>query len=345
MGDGGGANDPNNLSQNMQTLLGKMLRIDVDQAMGYSIPADNPYVGEPELDEIWSSGLRNPWKFSFDAVTGDMWIGDVGQNAWEEIDLEPAGTPGGQNYGWRCYEGDAPFNTAGCGPENDYAFPVATVAHANPFNWCSVTGGVVYRGSAQPNIYGAYFFADYCVGDFYSIVSDGEDSYDVNPALEGQGFGWTAFGEAVNGEIYVTRINGNIYRIVDECVDFTPMISGTGGQLVVNEGTQAYWYLNGELIPGATGLVYTPVAMGNYYAVVEDGQGCSVQTNELDWGIVSGVLGCTYPSASNFSPEATVDDGTCNFVDLVCAGDIDNNLIVNSADLLLFLASFGTTCD
>jgi len=129
-GDGGSAGDPQNRAQNPQTLLGKMLRIDVDSGSPYGIPANNPFVGNATtLDEIWAIGLRNPWRYSFDRQTGDLWIGDVGQNLFEEIDFEPDSCTGGKNYGWRCYEANDPYNTSGCGPAADYVFPVYVIKH------------------------------------------------------------------------------------------------------------------------------------------------------------------------------------------------------------------------
>ena len=144
MGDGGGAGDQSNLSQNTNVLLGKMLRLDVDSETPYAIPADNPFVGNENVrDEIWAIGVRNPWRFSFDRETGDMWMGDVGQNAFEEINFQPADSPGGENYGWRCYEADSPYNLSGC--TGDYVFPAYAIPHTTGV--CSITGGFVYRGT------------------------------------------------------------------------------------------------------------------------------------------------------------------------------------------------------
>ncbi|WP_321539555.1 PQQ-dependent sugar dehydrogenase [Flavobacterium piscinae] len=130
MGDGGSGGDPNNYGQNLNSLLGKMLRIDVNGETGYTIPADNPYADIAGEDEIWSVGMRNPWKFSFDRQTGDLWIADVGQNAIEEIN-KAASSEAGLNYGWRCYEGNSPYNTTGCGGSSNYTFPVAQYTHAS----------------------------------------------------------------------------------------------------------------------------------------------------------------------------------------------------------------------
>lgn len=210
-GDGGGANDPDNAGQRLDTLLGKMLRIDVDGAAPYAIPPDNPFVNDPEaLPEIWAYGLRNPWRFSFDRLTGDLWIADVGQNAREEINFQPADSPGGENYGWRVREGmicrpgqdpcDLPEATD---PIHDYGRPIGQ----------SITGGYVYRGPADPDLQGAYLFADWVTGEFWSLRYDGQGvtglrSYAV-PAQR-----VSSFGEDADGHVYVVdHANGTLYRI------------------------------------------------------------------------------------------------------------------------------------
>jgi glucose/arabinose dehydrogenase len=219
MGDGGSAGDPGNRSQNPQELLGKMLRIDVDSAIPYGIPADNPFVGSLDtLSEIWALGLRNPWRISFDRLTGDFWIGDVGQNAWEEIDMEPAGSPGGLNWGWRCYEGFSPYNTGGCGPQNSYDPPV----HVYPNNTntgCSVTGGYVYRGSSYPDLYGKYIYADFCSGRIWALYPGSmPGSWENIELLKGATNQYACFGEDNQGELYVGALSqGKIYRIKSSC--------------------------------------------------------------------------------------------------------------------------------
>ncbi len=216
-GDGGSGGDPLNRAQNPLSPLGKMLRIDVDNPSGgnnYGIPPSNPFVGDPNvLDEIWAVGLRNPWRFSFDRLTHDMWIGDVGQNAREEIDFQPASSMGGENYGWRCYEGNNIYNTSGCGPIGNYVFPV--VDFTNGGGNCSVTGGMVYRGQKYPNLYGRYLYTDYCSGRFWTLQPDGMGGW-TNTQLADLAFGFVAFGENRDGEMFVANIgNGIIYRITD----------------------------------------------------------------------------------------------------------------------------------
>jgi len=210
-GDGGSGNDPQNRSQNRQELLGKMLRIDVDHGDPYAIPADNPFAEDDfTLDEIWALGLRNPWRYSFDRETGDLYIADVGQSDWEEVNLQKAMSPGGQNYGWRCYQGDAEHNTSGCEEEGTYTFPIYAYPHEG-FNCSgSITGGYMYRGAANPDLYGKYIFTDYCTGKFRSWSS--LDSV-VEIILEGEERSFTTFGEDSAGELYVAAATGDIFKI------------------------------------------------------------------------------------------------------------------------------------
>lgn len=213
LGDGGSGGDPDGNGQNRETLLGSILRIDVD-ATPYAVPADNPFVGQaPFAPEIWGWGLRNPWRFSFDRATGDLWIGDVGQGDLEEISHQPASSTGGENYGWarlegsRCYPAD-PCDSAGT------VLPAYEYTHDDG---CSVTGGYVYRGSAYPDFAGRYFFADYCSGWIRSFYADDGRAVDVYDHTDD--FGTVAsiasFGEDASGELYVVSMSGTIYRITD----------------------------------------------------------------------------------------------------------------------------------
>ncbi len=217
-GDGGSGGDPGDRAQSLTTLLGKMLRIDVDGTSNgnYGIPADNPFVGNSAaLDEIWAYGLRNPWKFSFDRTTNDLWIADVGQNIREEINMV-ASTVAGANYGWRCYEGNSVFNQNGlCPAMNTMTFPVAQYTHNNDgLAKCSITGGYRYRGTAQPNLVGLYFFADYC-SDEIGILEQSGNNWNMTFTAPFTGNGWTTFGEDINGEIYITGLGSDtVYKIV-----------------------------------------------------------------------------------------------------------------------------------
>ncbi|MFQ5741496.1 MAG: PQQ-dependent sugar dehydrogenase [Acidobacteriota bacterium] len=211
-GDGGSGGDPGDRAQNPQELLGKLLRIDVDGGTPYGIPADNPFVDDPTtLDEIWALGVRNPWRYSFDRITGDLLIGDVGQNRWEEIDFQPAASPGGDNWGWRCYEGNHEFETTNCGPLASYDFPIFEYDHG--FG-CSVSGGYVYRGTQFPALVGNYILNDYCTGNFWTLLQDdlGVWQATFHPGLGG--FGFVAYGEGSEGELYAANIaDGFIYQV------------------------------------------------------------------------------------------------------------------------------------
>jgi glucose/arabinose dehydrogenase len=213
-GDGGSGGDPQRRGLDPETLLGKLLRIDPAAADGqpYSVPADNPYVGMPGvLPEIWSSGLRNPWRFSFDAATGDLWIGDVGQNAVEEIDLVPAaqGAGRGTNFGWSAYEGTDRYNDDQEAP--DHWPPIFEYRHSE--GGCSVTGGVVYRGDAIPALRGAYVFSDFCAGGVRALTVQDAQLLDSAQLADEPGQ-VTSFGTDAAGEVYVLSQRGQIYRLV-----------------------------------------------------------------------------------------------------------------------------------
>ncbi len=220
-GDGGSAGDPGNRAQNPQELLGKMLRIEVDGFSPYTIPADNPFVGDPGvLDEIWALGLRNPWRFSFDRLTGDLYIGDVGQNIWEEINFQPASSIGGENYGWRLKEGDSCFNPpTNCDP-GGLTDPVFVYQHGPH---CSITGGFVYRGANVPQLSGFYLLGDFCSGQYWTLRDTGGGNWEdntltifVNDSALTSSDNITAFGEDSDGEIYaITRRSGaaSVYKI------------------------------------------------------------------------------------------------------------------------------------
>lgn len=236
MGDGGGAGDTDNNSQNPLQLLGKMLRIDVDAATAegvpltdqasnaafggedcglignYAVPADNPFVGaDGTCDETWALGVRNPFRFSFDRATGDMFIADVGQGAIEEVSFQPASSSGGENWGWRCYEGSNTFNTTGCLPQENYDFPILEYGHGG--GNCSITGGFRYRGSISGFV-GTYVYADYCSGNIW-FADDDSGSWVTSIWSESGSafqFGITSFGEDEAGELYFVDDNGELYR-------------------------------------------------------------------------------------------------------------------------------------
>jgi glucose/arabinose dehydrogenase len=203
LGDGGSQGDPNGNAQNTGVLLGKILRLDVDSAEPYTVPGDNPFG-----NEVWAYGFRNPWRLSFDRSTGDLYIGDVGQNQWEEIDFLAAGSPGGANFGWDHREGAHDYE--GGGPEG-MIDPVAEYSH--PEGGCSITGGYVYRGS-MPEWNGIYLYGDYCTGMIWGLIQiDGgwqnQLLFDVDVTI-------TSFGQDENGEIYLISDNGGIFRLTSQ---------------------------------------------------------------------------------------------------------------------------------
>jgi len=208
LGDGGGGGDPEGNSQRLDTLLGKILRIDVDaEGPAYGIPPGNPFADRDGMDEIWEYGLRNPWRLSFDRETGDLWIGDVGQGAWEEIDVARGGA-GGMNFGWNRMEGGHCYASDTCATDG-LQLPVTEYGHDRG---CTVIGGHVYRGGAIPQLEGDYLFADYCSGRIFAIDS-ATDSL-VAPAEVGHVEGSvSAFGEDEAGELYVTTLGGTIYKV------------------------------------------------------------------------------------------------------------------------------------
>ncbi|HEX9013101.1 MAG TPA: PQQ-dependent sugar dehydrogenase [Anaerolineaceae bacterium] len=208
MGDGGSEGDPQNYGQSTQTLLGKLLRIDVDHGNPYSIPPDNPFVKGGGRPEIWAYGLRNPWRFSFDSQTHDLYIADVGQDQYEEIDFLPAGSPGGTNFGWRLREGFHQYG--GAAPSGvTLTDPVYEYDHSQG---CAVTGGYVYRGQALPAWRGIYFFADYCSGIVWGLVRGSGGKW-TGQQLFQTGLAITSFGTDEQGELYLADQRGGIYEL------------------------------------------------------------------------------------------------------------------------------------
>jgi len=208
MGDGGGQGDRHGSignGQDRNSLLGKLLRIDVTNQDTFAIPPTNPF-----NTEVWAYGLRNPWRFSFDRSTGDLYIADVGQNTYEEVNVQAAASAGGENYGWRIMEGLHCFNPQeGC-DQMGLVLPIAEYSH--DVGGCSITGGYVYRGLQYPVLDGAYFFADYCTGYIWSLQRNG-DQWLMTKRLE-SGLQISSFGEDVNGEIYVINHGGAVYQVV-----------------------------------------------------------------------------------------------------------------------------------
>jgi len=211
-GDGGSGGDPQGNAQNPASLLGKMLRIDVSRPGAYGIPLDNPYLGQTAYRaEIWSLGLRNPWRFSFDRSTGELYIADVGQNAWEEVDVEPAGS-GGRNYGWNRFEGTHPYPPDAKRDAGGFTMPVVEYDRSAGQ---SVTGGFVYRGKQSPGLTGVYFYADYSSGRLWALRRAGTGWETALVAETGRAI--AGFGQDDAGEIYVLDVErGDVLRIVAE---------------------------------------------------------------------------------------------------------------------------------
>ena len=210
LGDGGSGGDPLGNAQNTNSLLGKLLRLDVDQADGYAIPSDNPFAGGGGAPEVWAYGLRNPWRFSFDRLTGDLFIGDVGQGAWEEIDFLTAGYSGGANFGWNYREGSQPFVAASNSDDLELTDPVAEYGRGQGF---SVIGGVVYRGEQLPEWNGIYLYGDYGSGYIWGLYPS-QDGPWQNRLLFKTDNSITSFGEDEQGELYYVAQDGVLYQLV-----------------------------------------------------------------------------------------------------------------------------------
>ncbi len=298
MGDGGAGGDPGNRAQDITNmLLGKLLRIDVDgddfpadPNRNYAIPPDNPFVGITGDDEIWAYGLRNPWRCAFDRLTGDLYIADVGQNAWEEIDFQLASSAGGENYGWRLMEGNHCYNPpSDCDP-GGLTYPIYEYSRGgSPFR-CSITGGYVYRGDDIPDLQGVYFFADYCSDQIWSFryddnniseFTDRTDELDPGNGLSINDI--SSFGEDGSGELYIVDLGGEIYKIL-------PVPAGC------------------EYIPGDCDHNGTPLELGDVIAMIGMYRGSIVSPYECS---------CP-PHGDNFTSTAD-PNGNCVALEL---GDV-----------------------
>lgn len=300
MGDGGSADDPQGYAQNMtvnpsfpsRIFLGKMLRIDVNSGTLYGIPPTNPYIGQAGKEEIWARGLRNPWKFSFSKVNGDLWIADVGQYDIEEINKITYPFPNtGLNFGWRCYEGNVSYLTSGCEPMNTMTFPLAQYNHDS--GRCSITGGFFYTGTTYPNLQNKYIFADYCSGEVGYI----NDANQVVWSYDSPGF-ITTFGEDVNGELYVAS-SGILYRVIDTSLNTNEFqksgiaVYPNPAKSILNIKNNSTFFLNKIRIHDVTGktiikrdvnnsqmnsIEVSEIASGVYIISAEDNLGNVVKT-------------------------------------------------------------------
>lgn len=279
MGDGGGGGDPNNNAQNLQSFLGKMLRIHLDSDSTYIIPDGNPFKNDrSKLGEIWSYGLRNPWRFSFDRLNDDLWIADVGQSAFEEVNYAQSPRVGGENYGWRCFEGDQVYNNKDC--NQTYDFPIFTYNRTTATGGRSITGGYVYRGSEFPDLYGHYVCADYLSSNFWLLK---QDNRKLEVILKNKVVAnITSFGEDIDGELYACSFNGNIYKVGSLCSDLKidstkiqsiscPSKSDGSIQVFLPKPSGDYQVLWSN---GATNLSISDLEQGWYQLKVEDKKGC-----------------------------------------------------------------------
>lgn len=223
LGDGGSSFDPGNRAQDGDTELGKMLRIDVGNGNTFTAAANNPFDDDPDfLDTIWALGFRNPWRYSFDRLNGDLYVGDVGQGAKEEISFQPGNSQGGENYGWRCMEGKDCTGLSGC-TCNSPALTIPLHDYTHSGGNCSITGGYVYRGAAIPDLDGTYFFADFCTGKIWSFVRSGstvsqftDRTAELKPITGETINNVSSFGEDDKGELYIVDRDGEIFKIVDK---------------------------------------------------------------------------------------------------------------------------------
>jgi glucose/arabinose dehydrogenase len=233
MGDGGSGGDPLNAGQDLTTLLGKMLRIDVDGGLPYAVPISNPFVTNPAArPEIWALGLRNPWRFSFDRLTGDLFIADVGQNLFEEVNFQPANSAGGENYGWRLMEAGSCFNPALNCNDGSLTLPILQYDHSVG---CSISGGYRYRGQGQPGLAGLFFYADFCTGRIWA-ASQGASGAWATAELLVTGLQITSFGEDESGEIYVASIGPNAGEVLRISEIAAPPPPGTPGTPPASNG-------------------------------------------------------------------------------------------------------------
>ncbi|MCL5996684.1 MAG: PQQ-dependent sugar dehydrogenase, partial [Chloroflexi bacterium] len=283
-GDGGGSNDQYCNAQNVTRRLGKLLRIDVIGQVTYTIPASNAFT-PTQAPEVWAIGLRNPFRNSFDRLTGDLYVADVGQNAWEEVNYVPAGSGAGINFGWSQYEGTAPFNS-GC-PSSGILPTPPVVVHAHSVTGddnCSITGGYVYRGLSQWWLYGAYFYGDWCSGRIWALwqptpgVFNSIQVTDTTHRI-------ASFGEDVSGEIYVADLAGAVYRLTSTVTGVTPTnltsVSVTGPASSV---TVLPYTFSATANPVSTTLPLTYTWQADDHTVVTHTGGLSDSVT-LDWAV------------------------------------------------------------
>lgn len=270
VGDGGSGGDPLNNAHDLSTPLGCILRIHPETDGTYTIPAGNPFrMAAPDtLPEIWAYGLRNPYRFGIDPATGDLWVGDVGQESYEELDLLNIADTTGPDLGWRCYEGNAPYNTLGCPDSSLMVFPISVHAHALlGGTWCAIIGGRAYHGSAFPHMQGRMFYTDYCSGTVRSVRTDGLGGWlDEEVSVSGSP-GFSDVGEGSDGSLYISgQFQNKVYKLVDHCPQEPPTISTVGDTLFATTAATYQWYLNGQPLLEDT-LQQLVMSVSGYYQV------------------------------------------------------------------------------
>jgi glucose/arabinose dehydrogenase len=283
-GDGGSGGDPNNNAQNKNNLLGKLHRLDVNNfAVPYTVPANNPFVGQTNVKtEIWAYGLRNPWRYSFDRETGDLWLADVGQNTVEETNFQSVSNTGGDNYGWRCYEGNSTYNTSGCSGASNYKFPFFTYGRNGATGGFSVTGGFIYKGNKYNDLRGYYIFTDYVSGNFW-LTQKKDTVFTTVQQTSPKQANISSFGEDIRGELYATNLsNGVVYKIRELCSPFQISLFNkknpscpnvANGSItftsVGSNGSVSYSWSNGN-----NGSTISNLAPNKYVVTATDGIGC-----------------------------------------------------------------------
>jgi len=368
-GDGGSGGDPNNNGQNLQALLGKLLRLDVDNGSPY-IPPLNPFVGRTDaLPEIWAYGLRNPWRFSFDRTLGDLFIGDVGQNSWEEVDFQPSMSAGGENYGWRIMEGFHCYNATTCA-QTGLTLPVIEYGHTN--GACSITGGYRYRGLRSSRLSGMYIYGDYCNGIIWGATHMPVGSWSPEQLTDAP-FNITAFGEDLAGEMYVTDYNGGRILLIEDplaptITTVTPSSGrSTGGESVTISGTNlanpssvTFGGAAGTVTASSSGsiTVTTPAApsLGSVNLIVTTGGGTATSTFRYELGFPTTVVATaatatsvnvswtTVPGADNYEVSRSADQVTFKTVGGTSGAMIlDTTAEANTAYLYRVRASVGMT--
>ncbi len=378
MGDGGSGGDPDNNAQNLHTLLGKLLRLDVESTPPpgkmYVIPPTNPFFGSSDPNvkqEIWAYGLRNPWRFSFDRLTGDLYIGDVGQNIEEEVDFQAASSAGGQNYGWHILEANLCYDpSVGCVAPTGYVPPVATYDHGtNDSFGCALTGGYVYRGSNSPSLQGVYFYGDYCSGKVLGLVKNANNTWSSS-VIVSTSYSISSFGQDEQGELYLADYgSGTVYEISSVRVSISGSAGIDGATLSYTDGIAktvtsaadgSYSFTvsrnwSGTVTPSKTCYTFNPVSISytnlatdqtsqNYTAAIDPAAGCADVTAS-----VAGITRGTYEIAPHTAERVNypgIDSGpvkvqSTNAKNLVAA---ERELLVGRQDLERLRSVDGAAC-